>query len=66
MSGTLIPLLIPLCFNKFSGADLMSVDVVLKLFNYFSIYTVHTEALKDYCKYANINYKQLRYHTKTR
>lgn len=51
------------------GADLMPVDVeaiVLKVFNYFAVYTVRTEALKDFCEFVDVNYQQLLYHSKTR
>ncbi|XP_025029754.1 uncharacterized protein LOC107326422 [Python bivittatus] len=51
------------------GADLLKVDVeavVLKIFNYFSVYTVRTESLKDFCEYIDINYHELLSHTKTR
>ena len=30
----------------------------VQIFNYFSIYTVRTETLKDFCDYVDINYQQ--------
>ncbi|XP_066492309.1 uncharacterized protein [Tiliqua scincoides] len=51
------------------GADTLGIDlecVVMKLYNYFSIYTVRTEQLKEYCEFVDINYKQLFSDTKTR
>lgn len=47
----------------------MRVDVesvIMKIFNYFSIYTVRTEALKEFCDYVEINYQPLLNHSKTR
>lgn len=51
------------------AADVLAVDVetiVVKLFNYFSIYTIRTEELKHFCEFVDITYKQLLYHTRTR
>lgn len=51
------------------GTDLLPVDIesiVLKIFNFFSIYTVRTEKLKQFCDFVNINYQQLLRHCKTR
>lgn len=51
------------------GADSLSIDVeclIMKMYNYFSIYTVRTEELKSFCKFVDINYKQLLSHSKTR
>lgn len=51
------------------GCDLLPVDaetIVLKIYNYFSIYTVRTESLKEFCETADVEYKQLLYHSKTR
>ncbi|XP_066486947.1 MAX gene-associated protein isoform X3 [Tiliqua scincoides] len=51
------------------GADTLGINlecIVMKLYNYFSIYTVRTEQLKEYCEFVDINYKQLLSHTKTR
>lgn len=51
------------------GADRLQVDlscVVNKIYHYFSIYAVRTEKLKEYCKFVEIDYKQLRSTTKTR
>lgn len=40
--------------------------IVLKIYNYFSIYTVRTESFKEFCETADVKYKQLLYHSKTR
>ncbi|CAH0406173.1 unnamed protein product [Chilo suppressalis] len=51
------------------GVDLMKLDVesiILKIFNYFSVYTVRTEALKEFCDYVELNYQPLLRHSKTR
>lgn len=51
------------------AADVLAVDVetiVVKLFNYFSIYTIRTEELKSFCEFVGITYKQLLYHSRTR
>lgn len=38
----------------------------MKVYNYFSIYTVRTAQLIEYCEFVDTNYKQLLSHTKTR
>lgn len=51
------------------GTDVLTIDLeslVMKLFNYFSVYTVRTEALKDICEYIDVNYEKLLSHSKTR
>lgn len=51
------------------GTDGLNFDIesiVLKIFNFFSIYTVRTEALKDFCDFVDVNYRDLLYHSKTR
>lgn len=51
------------------GCDLLPVDVeaiILKIYNFFATYTVRTEALKEFCETAEVEYKQLLYHSKTR
>lgn len=52
------------------GVDVgLAVDVdaiIQKIFNYFSIYTVRTESLKEFCEFAEIQYRQLLGHSKTR
>lgn len=46
---------------------LFDVDsIVLKIFNYFSIYTVRTEQLKEFCDFVDITFRQLQNHAKTR
>lgn len=52
-----------------TAADVLSVDVettIIKLFNYFSIYTVRTERLKEFCEFVELEYHALLSHTKTR
>lgn len=45
----------------------IDVDVLIfKIYNYFSIYSVRTEQLKDFCDFIDTEYKQLLYHSKTR
>lgn len=51
------------------GCDLLPVDAesfILKIYNFFATYTVRTESLKDFCETADVEYKQLLYHSKTR
>ena len=47
----------------------MNIDIennINKIYQYFSIYTVRTEQLKEHCKFANCEYKRLLFHSKTR
>ena len=51
------------------GVNQLSIDiesVIYKIYQHFSIYTVRTEALKEYCDFVDINYKKLLSHSKTR
>lgn len=51
------------------AADQMSIDIatiIYKIYNYFSIYTVRTEALKEYCEFVEVEYRKLLSHSKTR
>ena len=51
------------------GAERINIDIennINKIYQYFSIYTVKTEQLKEYCKFANCEYKRLLCHSKTR
>lgn len=51
------------------GCDLLPIDVemiILKIYNFFSIYTVRTEALKEFCAASELEYKHLLFHSKTR
>jgi hypothetical protein len=56
--------------NTFSRASgILSVDVeviVLKIFNYFEIYTIRTEKLKEFCSFVDINHQTLLSHLRTR
>ena len=50
-------------------AERMNIDIesnINKIYRYFSIYTVRTEQLKEYCKFANCECKKLLPHSKTR
>ena len=47
----------------------MSIDIennINKMYQYFSIYTVRTEQLKEYCVFANCEYKRHLSQSKTR
>lgn len=53
------------------GCDTLPVDMemlILKVYNYFSVFTVRTEELKDFCYFIDedFEYKPLLYHSKTR
>lgn len=51
------------------GVNQLSIDiesVIYKVYQHFSIYTVRTEALKEYCDFVDINYKKLLSHSATR
>ena len=51
------------------GAERMNIDIennINKIYQYFSIYTVRIEQLKEYCEFANCEYKKLLSHSKTR
>ncbi|KAG8146513.1 hypothetical protein E2320_013667 [Naja naja] len=51
------------------GADALEVDVeniILKIYQYFNIYTVRTESLQEYCEFVEVEYKRLLSHSKTR
>ncbi|XP_055904720.1 uncharacterized protein LOC129940426 [Eupeodes corollae] len=53
----------------FHGCDTLPVDVdkiIVKIYNYFSIYTVRTERLRDFAEFLDNEYKPLLYHSKTR
>nr|XP_014351609.1 PREDICTED: uncharacterized protein LOC106705945 [Latimeria chalumnae] len=50
------------------GADTLDVDIesiILKVYNYFHIFTVRTELLKEYCEFVDIEYRKLLHHSKT-
>lgn len=53
--------------HGFDRCDLFDIDsIVLKIYNYFSIYTVRTKELKDFCEFVEITFRDLLYHSKTR
>jgi len=52
-----------------TAANTFSFDaemIIFKIFGYFSIYTVRTEKLKDFCEFVDINYRTILNHSKTR
>jgi hypothetical protein len=52
-----------------TSADILPVDVetiVNKIFQYFHIYTVRVEELKEFCDFVDIEYKQVFGSVKTR
>ena len=51
------------------GTERMNIDIennINKIYQYFSIYAVTTEQLKEYREFANCEYKKLLSHSKTR
>ena len=51
------------------GADTLDVDIeniIFKIYQHFHIYTVRTENLKEYCEFADVEYRTLLSHSKTR
>ena len=51
------------------GAERMNIDIennINKTYQYFSIYAVKTEQLKEFCEFANCEYMRLLSHSKTR
>ena len=51
------------------GAETMDVDIdniIFKIYQYFHIYTVRTEQMKEYCDFVDIEYRKLLSHSKTR
>lgn len=52
-----------------SSADVLPIDVeiiVNKIFQFFHIFTVRVEHLKEFCEYANVEYKNILGSVKTR
>lgn len=50
-----------------SRYGLFDIDsLAFKIYQFFSIYTVRIEALKGFCDFVNIAYRDLLYHSKTR
>ncbi|CAB4063806.1 unnamed protein product [Lepeophtheirus salmonis] len=50
-------------------ADTLDVDIekiIFKIYKHFHIYTVHTKSLKEYSEFADVEYRTLLYHSKTR
>jgi hypothetical protein len=56
------------CIQHRADALSMNIEcIIMKIYNYFSIYIVRTENLKSYCKFVDINYRQLLLsHSRTR
>jgi hypothetical protein len=51
------------------GAHTLSVDleyIIMKIYNYFSVYTVRTEDVKSSFEFVDINGRQLLSHSRTR
>lgn len=51
------------------GAERMDIDIeniINKIYQYFHIYTVRTEKLKEYCEFAEVEYRKLLSHSKSR
>lgn len=51
------------------GIDLLQFDVeaiAMKIYSTFSIYTVRSESLKEFCSFVEIEFKELLYHSRTR
>ncbi|XP_053255097.1 uncharacterized protein LOC128418927 [Podarcis raffonei] len=51
------------------AAETLDIDVesiIFKIYQYFHIYTVQTEQLKEYCEFVDTEYKKLLSHSKTR
>ncbi|KAL4100734.1 hypothetical protein QTP88_020768 [Uroleucon formosanum] len=51
------------------ASDCLSIDIesiVCKIFGFFHIYTVRVENLKEFCDFADVQYKDLLSHSKTR
>jgi hypothetical protein len=52
-----------------TAADRLSCDiecVIVKIFTYFSIYTVTVEGLKEFCAFVGIQYQNVLSNLKTR
>nr|XP_042701979.1 uncharacterized protein LOC122172852 [Chrysemys picta bellii] len=50
------------------AAERMNVDIeniIFKIYQYFHIYTVLTERLKEYCEFVDVEYRKLLSHSKT-
>ncbi|XP_026821678.1 uncharacterized protein LOC113560102 [Rhopalosiphum maidis] len=52
--------------HAIDGLPIDIESIILKIYNYFSIYTVRTEALKEFCIFVDVEYKKLLFHSKTR
>ena len=50
--------------DQFGSFDIESI--VVKIFNYFSIYTVRTHELKEFCEFVEVEFRNLLSHSKTR
>ncbi|GAA6099242.1 uncharacterized protein LOC114601727, partial [Tachysurus ichikawai] len=51
------------------GADTLDVDIehiIFKIYQHFHVYTVRTESLKEYCEFADVEFRALLSHSKTR
>lgn len=50
--------------NKIIPIDIE--NIVYKIYQHFSIYTLRTEKLREFCNFIGVQYKKLLYHSKTR
>lgn len=51
------------------GMDVLPIDlesIIEKVFNYFSIYTVRSETLKEFCDFVKVVYRKLLHHSRSR
>lgn len=52
-----------------TAADVMNIDVesvIMKIYNFFSIYTVRVHTLMEFCEFVGVGYQDLLFHSKTR
>jgi hypothetical protein len=46
--------------NNAVHPDTLDIEsIIVKIYNYFSIYTARTEQLKEYCEFVEVEYRQL-------
>lgn len=62
-------ILLTIVFTMEQISNQLPIDLdslILKIYNFFSIYTIRTESLKEFCDFVCIEYRSLLYHSKTR
>lgn len=52
--------------HAIDGLPINIESLIMKIYNYFSVYTIRNESLKDFCDIAEIEYRKLLSHFKTR